>query len=231
LMCVWWVFCVMICLIANCFPLFMCLPNHTKLNPPLPSNLTFSKPYGNRFPKVYSSSSVRPNPSSESSTDLSECLDFEVGCLSASLLNFLIVFTVYCCVSYFRRLSFGLIRISFFWRFKFKSLFCFCWFDGARLPFDVEFLILVCKFSNLSIWEVYGDCAYYLPLLVTYFSRGWWAVYPPLFLWAASSVCFGLLKKSLSYRFFRALLFVDCSSPAWHELFKATLSMSFRFFE
>lgn len=58
--CVWCVFCVIICFIANYRPLFMCLPSHTRLNPPRPSNFAFSNPYGNRSPNVSSSSYVSP---------------------------------------------------------------------------------------------------------------------------------------------------------------------------
>jgi hypothetical protein len=57
--CVWWLFSVIICLIAKSFELRLCSPSHTKLKPPLPNSLIFSYPYGNLSPNTLYSSSVR----------------------------------------------------------------------------------------------------------------------------------------------------------------------------
>jgi hypothetical protein len=56
---VWWVFLERICFIANYLPVFMCLPNQTKLNPPLPNNFIFLNPLGNRLPNVFYYYSVK----------------------------------------------------------------------------------------------------------------------------------------------------------------------------
>lgn len=163
---VWCVFWVIICLIANCFPLFMCFPSQTKLNPPLPNNFIFSNPNGNRSPNVSSSSSVSPYPSSESSSlndssyYLSDSFFYIYFSLYLSPELFLTVLTVSFSYTSSIRLFFwkcDSILIWFFFRLMLSSR--FFWVDVVitdfrGFAFEVDLRIFSYKFSSLYIWVV-----------------------------------------------------------------------------